>query len=201
MLRPFTVLREGAPCTHIIVWYMGLLLFSTLALAQGMDNIVEEEIETLDVMEIKGTIVEQVPRKLNFPIPEIQTAPHLNLTKHLPRSELKLMRQIPTPSRILRDQTAKTRPIHTPIQPLKTERPPYPRRAREQGWHGRVIVRLEILPDGTVESGTIHQSSGHQLLDDNAIKAATQWTFKPAKNGGFPVATTVNIPIQFDLIQ
>ena len=201
MLKPFIVLPQTFPFTHIIIWCMGLLLFSPLAMSQGLDNTVEEEIETLDVIEITGTIMEQAQRDLNFPIPEIQTEPHLNLTEHLPRPELKLIKQIPTPSRILLDQTAKDRNLHTPVKPLKTERPPYPRQAREKGWHGRVILRLKILADGTVESGTIHQSSGHQLLDDIAIKTAAQWTFQPGKNGGFPVASTVNIPIQFDLVQ
>jgi len=161
----------------------------------------ESEIETLDIIEITGSVVEQAPRHLNFPIPEIHTIAHLEILEYLARPELKLIKQIPTDSRILLDQTAKTRKLHTPVQPLKTDRPLYPRRAREQGWHGRVILRLNISDHGTVESATIHQSSGYQLLDDNAINAATQWTFQPARNGGFPVASTVNIPIQFDLRQ
>ena len=161
----------------------------------------ESEIETLDIIEITGAVVEQAPRDLNFPIPEIHTTAHLKILEHLARPELKLIKQIPTHSRIILDQTAKTRKLHTPVRPLKTERPPYPRRAREQGWHGRVILRLNISNLGTVESATIHQSSGYQLLDDNAINAATQWIFQPAKNGGFPVVSTVNVPIQFDLRQ
>ena len=180
---------------------MGLLLFFPITMAQGMDNTVEEGIETLDVIEITGTIVEQTPRELRFPIPEIQQPLHLDVTEHLSRPELKLIKQVPTPSRILLDQTAKDRNIHIPVKPIKTDRPLYPRQARENSWHGRVILQLKILPNGTVESTTLKQSSGHQLLDDSAIKAAAQWTFQPAKNGGFPVASTVNIPIQFDLVQ
>ena len=161
----------------------------------------ESEIETLDIIEITGSVVERAPRDLNFPIPEIQTYAHLKILKHLSSPKMELIKQIPTHSSIILDQTAQTRNLHTPVKPLKTEHPPYPRRAREQGWHGRVILRLKILPNGTVKSATIHQSSGHQLLDDNAINAATQWTFQPAKNGGFPVASIVNIPIQFDLVK
>jgi len=161
----------------------------------------ESEIETLDIIEITGSVVEQAPRNLNFPTPKIHTMAHRSILNHLTRPKLKLIKQIPANRGHLLDQTAKTRKLHTPVQPLKTDRPLYPRRAREQGWHGRVILRLNISDHGSVESATIHQSSGYQLLDDNAINAATQWTFHPAKNGGFPVASTVNIPIQFDLRQ
>jgi len=176
-----------------------MLLFP-LAKAQGMEPAMDE-IETLDMIEIKGEVVEQAPRDLKFPTPALPTHVHLNRTSDLLGRGLSLVKSPPTQSRILLDQTAKTINLHTPVKPLKTEHPAYPRKAREQGWQGRAIIRMKILPDGTVESGTIHQSTGHQLLDDNAISAAKQWTFEPAKNGGFPVATTVNIPIQFDLVQ
>ncbi len=184
-----------------IIWLMAVLSLSPIVLAHGTEAEIEEEIQTLDVIEITGSVVEQTPRELNFPDPAILQPHHQNFTKYLSRPKMNLTKYIPTHAKVLLDQTAKRRKLHTPVKPLKTERPAFPRRAREQGWHGRVILRLRILPDGTVASGTIHKSSGHQLLDDNAIKAATQWTFQPAKNGGFPVAATVNIPIQFDLVQ
>lgn len=191
---------QPTPFPVRIIGLMAILLLSPLAMAHSMEPD-EEEIETLDVIEITGSVVEQTRRELNFPIPEIQAQAHLNLAEHFSRPELKLSKQIPTASRILLDQTAKDRNIHTPVMPLKTNRPLYPRQAREKGWQGRVILRLKVLADGTVDSGTIYQSSGYQLLDDNAVKAATQWTFKPAMNGGFPIVSTVNIPIQFDLVE
>ncbi len=189
------------PVSHCrIFWLVAVLLLSLFSRAGSTEPNVDEEIETLDVIEITGASVEPMPKDLNFPIPEISTSTHVSLTRYISLPDLALIKPIPTQSNILLDQTAKNRNLHTPVKPLKTERPLYPRQAREQGWHGRVIVRLNILANGTVESGTIHKSSGHQLLDDNAINTATQWTFYPAKNGSFPVATTVDIPIQFDLV-
>jgi TonB family protein len=179
---------------------MGIFLLVFLPHSFGM-GLPEEDIETLDVIEITGSVVEQRKRTISFPIPEIQPVIYQNPTKNLQGPNLTLSTPIPTHSHLLLDHTAQTRDLHTPVKPLKTERPPYPRQARQQGWQGRVIVRLNITAKGTVESGTVHQSSGHPLLDDNAVNAATQWTFEPAKNGGFPVATTVNIPIQFDLVE
>jgi len=161
----------------------------------------ELEIETLEIIEITGSVVEPTLRDMKFPSPEIQPVAPLDQAKHLSQPELRLSKPAPTHSRIILDQTAATRKLFTPVKPLKTEHPPYPRQAREQGWEGRIILRLHILPDGTVASGTIHQSSGHPLLDESAMTAARQWTFQPAKNGMFPVASTVNIPIQFDLRQ
>ncbi len=183
------------------LWLTATLLLSLPTLSFSIEPEMEEEVETLDVIEISGTAVEQEPRHLNFSLPEIQTRPRGHRSEYLALPQRSLSKPRPKSSVVLLDQTAKTQDILTPIKALNTQRPPYPRQAREQGWHGRVILRLEILSDGTVASGTIHKSSGYQLLDNEAIKAATQWTFQPAKNGAFPVATTVNIPIQFDLIK
>ena len=194
-----SMLSRLTPCTGIIIWCMGVFLFPPFSIAQSMGNTMEEEIETLDVIEITGTVVEQAPRDLNFPLPEFHPLLPLNVTEHLSRPELKLTRQIPTTSRILLDQTAKSRNLHTPVKPLKTIHPPYPRQARDRDWQGQVILRFKILSNGTVESGTIHQSSGYQMLDDSALKAVKQWQFQPAKNGGFPVVSVVDIPIKFDL--
>lgn len=180
---------------------MGLALLLPFSLAYSMEQPVEEEIETLDVIEITGSVVEHMPRDMNFPIPAIHTYAHLSKVKNLSGPELTLSKPIPPPARILLDLTAKSRNLHTPVRPLKTARPAYPRRAREQGWHGRVIIRLTISANGAVESGTIHQSSEHKLLDDQAMNAVTQWTFEPAKNGGFPMTSTVDIPIQYNLVR
>ena len=180
---------------------MGLALLIPFSLAYSMEHPVEEEIETLDVIEITGSVVEHMPRDMNFPIPAIHTYAHLSQATTLSGPELTLSKPIPTPSRILLDQTAKSRNLHTPVRPLKTEHPAYPRRARDQGWHGQVILRLRISADGTVESVIIHQRSAHTLLDDQAMNAATHWTFEPAKNGGFPMTSTVDIPIRFDLVR
>ena len=184
-----------------IAWFMAVLFLSPLAMAHSMDPDMEEEVETLDVIEITGTVLEQAPRELSYPLPEIPTHQNLQVIDQMARPELRRVKHTPMISRTLIDQTAKTENILTAVKPLKTERPPYPRRAREQGWHGRVMLRLTIASNGTVTSATIHKGSGYQLLDDSAIQTATQWTFQPAKNGGFPVTSTVNIPIQFDLVQ
>jgi len=39
------------------------------------------------------------------------------------------------------------------------------------------------------------------VLDDSAKQAVGMWSFKPAQNGEFAVASVVDLPIQFDLLQ
>ncbi len=188
------------PGTCFFLCCLGVILLIPLSNSMGMAP-PEEEIETLDTIEITGAVIEQQERTLTFPLPQIRPVDHPDPRKNLSLPKLRLHKPISALLPVMLDQTARTGNLHTPIKPLKTERPLYPRRAREQGWQGRVIVRLKVSANGTVESGTVHQSSGYNLLDDQAVKAAKQWTFEPAKNGGFPIATTVNIPIQFDLLQ
>ena len=161
----------------------------------------ESEIETLDVIEVTGQTLKSTTQAFSFPLPIFRPELHKNLSEDLHFPEIHINRIHPHTSRVLIDQTGKIRGIVTPVKPLRTERPPYPRGARESGWQGRVILQLSITPHGRVMTAAIHESSGYSLLDNSAILAAKNWTFEPAKNGGFPVPSTVNIPIQFDLVQ
>jgi TonB family protein len=161
----------------------------------------ESEIETLEVIEVTGQNLTSTTQAFSFPLPIFRPELHKNFSRALPLPEFHIHRIHPHTSQVLIDQTGAIRGIVTPVTPLNIQHPPYPRRARESGWQGRVILQLSITPHGKVMTADIHESSGYSLLDDSAIQAAKNWTFEPAKNGGFPMASTVNIPIQFDLVQ
>ncbi len=70
---------------------------------------------------------------------------------------------------------------------------------REQGHEGTVLLELEVLTSG--RPGTIHilHSSGHQLLDQAALRAVRGWVFRPARRFQKPVPFWVEIPITFRL--
>jgi TonB family protein len=46
----------------------------------------------------------------------------------------------------------------------------YPQEAKEFGWEGTVKVALHILNDGTLVYASIRESSGYDLLDEDALK-------------------------------
>ncbi len=76
----------------------------------------------------------------------------------------------------------------------------YPAQAMEQGWQGKVEIRLVIGANGTVQDAVVKSSSGYRILDDQALdmvrKAKPLTPIPPALRGR---EFTVDIPIFFDL--
>lgn len=67
-------------------------------------------------------------------------------------------------------------------------------------WEGKVVLKVRVLADGTVAAVTVATSSGHEVLDEAALEAVRAWHFVPAKQGGKTVESTVNVPINFNLL-
>jgi protein TonB len=80
-------------------------------------------------------------------------------------------------------------------------KPVYPALAVNRGWEGKVLLRVSVSAEGTPLSVSIHQSSGHESLDDAAVEAVEKWKFIPAKKGEKAVPCNVIVPINFSLNQ
>ena len=78
-------------------------------------------------------------------------------------------------------------------------KPLYPAAARRLGIQGKVILQVEVSPEGTPAKVTVLTSSGHAALDEAAVTAVGKWRFVPASRGGTAVAATAEIPIEFRL--
>lgn len=76
----------------------------------------------------------------------------------------------------------------------------YPAQAVENGWTGKVEVRLVIGADGGVERALVKSSSGHDILDSQALdmvrRAESLTPVPPALRGR---EFSVDIPVVFDL--
>lgn len=75
----------------------------------------------------------------------------------------------------------------------------YPHWLVSKGWEGKLIVAIEIRTDGSVGLYQIMKSTGHSILDQEAVGAVQDWKFKPALKDGKPVRTCIQIPITFQL--
>jgi len=82
---------------------------------------------------------------------------------------------------------------------LRSPQPRYPAVAREQGWEGTTLLRVEIQADGLVGAIQIVQSAGHRELDDAAIESVRAAQFQAARLNGTPVASWVEVPVKFRL--
>jgi len=77
--------------------------------------------------------------------------------------------------------------------------PAYPMVARRMGWQGRVVLNVEVLASGHAGQVKLHQSSGHDVLDNAAMQAVRGWKFAPARQSGQMVTKWFLVPIPFIL--
>jgi protein TonB len=78
--------------------------------------------------------------------------------------------------------------------------PEYTAEARAARIEGVADVEVVVQTDGSVRDATIVKSldSVHGL-DRQAVKAATEWRFKPATRNGKPVPVSVTLQMKFTL--
>ena len=108
------------------------------------------------------------------------------------------------PSATPKDQTAGSGAYEGPkanAAYLHNPKPLYPAMAKRRQWEGKVILKVKVLASGAASEVSIQTSSGHEILDEAALDAVRQWHFVPAKRGGQPVDSLVNVPINFNLLE
>jgi len=75
----------------------------------------------------------------------------------------------------------------------------YPLAARRMGLQGRVVLNVEVLAEGLCGQVNVHQSSGHEILDNAAMQSVKTWKFIPARHAGGAVTKWFMVPILFSL--
>lgn len=82
---------------------------------------------------------------------------------------------------------------------LNNPRPAYPMAARRMGWEGRVVLNVEVLATGACGEVRVSHSSGHEVLDNAALRTVKGWRFVPASHAGQAITQWFKVPIQFSL--
>jgi protein TonB len=75
--------------------------------------------------------------------------------------------------------------------------PIYPKNALDQDLEGKVVLSVKVGADGKAEGVTVTQSSGQEILDQAALRAAKNWVFQPAMAKGKPAAGAVTLIFEF----
>ena len=157
------------------------------------------------------------------PPPKVQPKPPppkvVPLKPQKPKPVPKVVEQAPTPAPSPVVDTAPSAPAAAPAAPPAPPAPVvekvtapvagadygdrpdpiYPEHAQEMGWEGKVLLKVHVQASGKPAAVTVAKSSGHQELDDAAVKAVTKWTFKPAMRGDTPTDGFVTVPITFNI--
>ena len=71
--------------------------------------------------------------------------------------------------------------------------------ALRSGETGTVMVEVAVDSKGVPTNVSIENRSGNRELDRAALSAVKQWRFQPALRDGKQVASTVMVPVQFEL--
>ncbi|MFZ5906757.1 MAG: energy transducer TonB family protein [Nitrospirota bacterium] len=71
----------------------------------------------------------------------------------------------------------------------------YPVLARRMGWEGKVIISFLLMPDGKVLDIRITKSSGHEILDRNAVETIKRVSPFPPP----PLKAEITVPVVYAL--
>lgn len=62
-------------------------------------------------------------------------------------------------------------------------KPVYPAPARRKGWEGNVVLAYYVTSSGHVQGLKVLRSSGHQMLDQEAIRSISRYRYRPGQAG------------------
>jgi TonB family protein len=103
-------------------------------------------------------------------------------------------------------ESQKNLPSETEFVPLETfpemiyqEKPVYPEKAEKEKIEGTVYVKALIDSEGKVIKAKVGKTSGNELLDKAAVKAAFDCKYKPGTQNNNPVASWVTYKVEFNL--
>jgi TonB family protein len=82
---------------------------------------------------------------------------------------------------------------------LRTQELPfrYPAHLWRHGVEGEAVLRIHITAAGTVDSVELEESSGHEELDEIALRGARELEYHPALRKEEAVATWALLPVRF----
>lgn len=148
--------------------------------------------ETAEILvdAVKATPNVQVAERRQFKRQPEKAEPQV---KRLPRHS----RPVPMATLALSAPVPVGTSLETPPDFSMNPPPRYPAEAVRNGWEGEVLLRITVAPDGQVSRVSIEKSSGHEILDQAALRAVRLWKGIPATQAGEPVSVVRLMPVRF----
>ena len=213
-LHDFTPYTVGHANSHRMISVGAVALFHIIAiylLASGLAMGLLEKLPTVIKADVIPPKQEQVkpppppPPDLQKPPPPFVPPPDINIqTEAAPTNTITVQSKVSTPPPPPQPPAPpKPAGITAPASigsphncPAARWYPPIAIRLNQQGTTG---IKFTINTDGSVSNVQIADSSGHDSLDQAAIRCAQSWRYKPALQNGQPVAVTWQTNVKWDL--
>lgn len=96
-------------------------------------------------------------------------------------------------------RTSPRRPADRDARAVNQPAPEYPATALRSREEGTVVVNVEVDASGKPTDVGLAKRSHSRDLDRAALAAVRGWTFEPAIRDGKPVASAVQVPVDFRL--
>lgn len=90
--------------------------------------------------------------------------------------------------------------VAEPARVLEAPKLSYPVESKRNREEGKVVIEVEVLPDGRLGARRVKASSGYRRLDAAALEASEAFRIAPARTAaGHLVPSTLDVPIVFRL--
>jgi periplasmic protein TonB len=190
-LRAFNTAQQSAPRRFVSLGFVVLFhVFVIYAFASGLANHLVEKIPDV----IKAEVVKEV-----IPVKPPPPPPPPDLVKppppFVPPPEINIQTEAPPTNTITVQNKVASVPTKEPgiTAPASVGRPHvcgdryYPPIAVRLNQQGTTTLAFKILADGSITDISVAESSGHDSLDQAALKCAADWHYKPAMQNGAAV--------------
>jgi protein TonB len=186
----------GATATPRRIFSVGAVVLLHLiliyALASGLAAQLVQKMPEI----LKADVVP--PPQLVKPPPPFVPPPEINVTTEAPATNTITAISTPPPP-----ATPAKPSISAPASIGRAHTCPsdkyYPAIGIRLNWSGTTGVGFKIGTDGSVSDAHVTSSSGHQELDDAAIRCASSWRYKPAIQNNQPVEVPWQTNVKWDL--
>lgn len=185
---------------HGAVW-LGYVLYATQFVPAQAPRRVEVALFT-QRLQPPAPVAPPAPPPPPAPVPKPVTKPTPKKAPPKPQPVVQPQPQVPV------DVAPSTTPVPEPpafveadYRSASLNNPPtrYPRAALERHWEGRVLLRVQVLANGSAGEVAVEKSSGHEVLDASASEQVKSWRFVPARERSGPLDSWVIIPIEFKI--
>ena len=155
----------------------------------------------LQVMLIPEAIaaVELPPPPVKLEAPRVDAEPPIVSIELDEREESTAITVITQPAPPAGPTAAGMPPLVSEVAYAVAPQPGYPSASRRLREQGMVVLRVLVDESGKAQQLSIHESSGHQRLDNAARDAVARALFKPYVANGLAQRVYVLIPIEFAL--